>query len=76
MHRFTPRCEIYRRGTRPQTCSFRREVGLGSECNKRNCALLSYLWLHSRGSDPVIVRANPHIGKACMFQVRLDLLRG
>ena len=47
--------------TRPQTCSFRREVGLDSECDKRNCALLSYLWLHPRRSDPVIVCANSHI---------------
>src|SRR5947207_234949 len=56
--------------------TFRREVGLGSECNKRNCALMSYLWLHPRGSDPIVVGTHPHLIEAGTFQVRLDLLRG
>ncbi len=74
--RRSPRAAKSTIATRPQTCRFRREVGLDSECNKRNCALMSYLWLHPRGSDPVIVRANAHLSEPCPLQVRLDLLRG
>src|SRR5438874_12291112 len=60
----------------PRSADFDVKVGLGSECNKRNCALMSYLWLHPPSPDPIVVGTHPHLIEAGTFQVRLDLLRG
>jgi hypothetical protein len=61
----TSDCRTQRSAAESPICKVSNPVGI-------SCKPFS---LNPGSPDPVVVRANPHIGKACASQIRLDLLR-